>query len=66
MPGKIVRVDAAPGQRVAKGDILLILEAMKMEHRITATSNGTVSEVRVHEGQQVDAGAVLLVVEAED
>jgi len=66
MPGKIVRVDAAPGQRVAKGDILLILEAMKMEHRITATSNGIVAEVRVHEGQQVDAGAVLLVVEAEE
>jgi propionyl-CoA carboxylase alpha chain len=66
MPGKIVRVDASPGQRVTKGQVLLILEAMKMEHRIMATSDGTVAEVRVHEGQQVDARQVLVVVEAEE
>jgi propionyl-CoA carboxylase alpha chain len=62
MPGTVVRVNAEPGAQVAAGDVLLVLEAMKMEHPVRATVDGAVSEVLVAAGQQVDAGAVLVVV----
>jgi len=65
MPGKIVAVNVKPGQRVTAGQVLIILEAMKMEHRVTCAEDGIVSEVRVTEGAQVDAGQVLLVVDTE-
>jgi len=58
-----VAVHVEPGQAVGAGDVLIILEAMKMEHRITCIEQGTVNEVRVAVGQQVEAGAVLLVVD---
>jgi biotin carboxyl carrier protein len=48
---------------VKKGDTLIILEAMKMEHEVTAPHDGVVREVLVEVGQQVDAGDVLVVVE---
>ncbi len=63
MPGNVVRVHTEPGRAVRAGDPLLVLEAMKMEHVIRAPSDGTVTEVRVVPGQQVDAGVVLAVVE---
>jgi propionyl-CoA carboxylase alpha chain len=63
MPGAVTRVDVEIGAAVAKGDTLVVLEAMKMEHAIRATQDGTVSEVRVRAGDQVDTGAVLVVVE---
>ena len=67
MPGTVVRVDAVVGALVAAGEVLAVLEAMKMEHTITAAVAGVVAEVRVHAGQVVAAGAVLVVVgEAED
>ncbi|MEV3927395.1 acetyl/propionyl/methylcrotonyl-CoA carboxylase subunit alpha [Actinomadura coerulea] len=63
MPGTVVRVDAEPGAEVAEGQTLVVLEAMKMEHRIAAPSAGTVAELNVTAGQQVESGAVLAVIE---
>ncbi|HKU46335.1 MAG TPA: acetyl/propionyl/methylcrotonyl-CoA carboxylase subunit alpha, partial [Burkholderiales bacterium] len=60
MPGKIIKVMAAPGAKVAKGQALLILEAMKMEHTITAPADGTVKEVHYAAGDQVLEGAELI------
>ncbi|MCW2571319.1 MAG: methylcrotonoyl-CoA carboxylase [Frankiales bacterium] len=62
MPGTVVRVAAELGQQVAAGDVLVVLEAMKMEHAVRATVDGKVDDVLVIAGQQVDDGAVLVVV----
>jgi propionyl-CoA carboxylase alpha chain len=62
MPGTVVRVAAAVGQVVAPGDVVVVLEAMKMEHAVRAGSEGTVAEVAVVAGDQVDSGALLAVV----
>jgi propionyl-CoA carboxylase alpha chain len=64
MPGTVVRVAVDQGQRVEAGAELLVLEAMKMEHRVHASTAGTVAELRITRGQQVNAGDVLVVVEA--
>lgn len=64
MPGRVVAVAAAPGDRVAKGQALVVLEAMKMEHTVAAPADGGVSEVRVRAGDQVEEGAVLVVMDA--
>jgi acetyl/propionyl-CoA carboxylase alpha subunit len=64
MPGAVVRVLVEMGAAVGKGDPLVVLEAMKMEHTIASPADGVVSEIRVQAGQQVDAGAVLAHVEA--
>ena len=61
MPGKILAVRVEAGQAVRKGETLVILEAMKMEHEVVAPHDGVVQEVSVQTGQQVDAGAVLVV-----
>ncbi|HEX6391648.1 MAG TPA: biotin/lipoyl-containing protein, partial [Solirubrobacteraceae bacterium] len=63
MPGLVVRVLAATGEAVTKGQPLLVLEAMKMEHEIAAPADGALSELRVSEGAQVEAGAVLAVID---
>jgi propionyl-CoA carboxylase alpha chain len=60
----VVRILVEAGDTVAAGQPLLILEAMKMEHTIQAPHDGNVVEVRVAVGQQVEAGAVLAVVES--
>lgn len=60
MPGTILDVKVAPGQAVNAGDILLILEAMKMENEITAVTAGTVDSVAVTKGAAVNAGDVLV------
>jgi acetyl/propionyl-CoA carboxylase alpha subunit len=62
MPGTVVRVAAEKGQTVTAGDVLVVLEAMKMEHSVRAPLDGTVDDVLVLPGQQVDDGAVLVVV----
>jgi propionyl-CoA carboxylase alpha chain/3-methylcrotonyl-CoA carboxylase alpha subunit len=59
MPGKIVSVSAKPGDRVTKGQPLVTLEAMKMEHTLTAPFDGTVSELSANPGDQVSEGVVL-------
>lgn len=65
MPGAVVRVSVTQGQPVAAGDEVLVLEAMKMEHRVFAPTAGTVTSVAVTPGDQVAAGTVLAVVSAE-
>ncbi len=63
MPGRILAVRTAPGERVTKGQVLVVLEAMKMEHEVRAPEDGLVREVPVEVGQQVDAGALLVILE---
>ncbi|MEV0383699.1 biotin carboxylase N-terminal domain-containing protein [Nonomuraea sp. NPDC050643] len=63
MPGTVLRVEVAAGDRVTKGQAVLVLEAMKMEHRIAAPSDGVVAGVHVEKGRQVDAGAVLAIIQ---
>jgi len=63
MPGKIIKVLAQAGAQVAKGDALLILEAMKMEHTITAPAAGRVKEIHYGAGEQVLEGAELITLE---
>ena len=60
MPGKILGVKVAAGQAVKKGDVLVVLEAMKMENEIVAPQDGTVASVNTTVGEQVEAGAVLV------
>ena len=61
MPGTILKVNVAVGQKVAKDTVLCILEAMKMENEILAPADGTVSQVLVSNGTNVDTGAPLIV-----
>jgi glutaconyl-CoA/methylmalonyl-CoA decarboxylase subunit gamma len=61
MPGKVLSVAVKAGQAVKKGDILLVLEAMKMANEITCPADGTVADVRVAAGQMVKVGEVLIV-----
>jgi 3-methylcrotonyl-CoA carboxylase alpha subunit len=64
MPGKVTSVDVAAGEQVAKGQRLLTLEAMKMEHAMVAPFDGVVAELNVEAGAQVQVEAVLARVEA--
>ena len=59
MPGRIRQVNVAEGDRVAKGQVLLVLEAMKMEHAIRSPHAGLVKRLAYREGDLVDAGAEL-------
>jgi 3-methylcrotonyl-CoA carboxylase alpha subunit len=63
MPGKVIAVDVAQGDTVIEGQRLLVLEAMKMEHALTAPFAGTVAELTVAQGQQVEVEALLARVE---
>ena len=63
MPGKVVRVLVKPGDDVKGRQGLVVVEAMKMENELRAARDGRVRDVAVVEGQSVDAGAVLLIVE---
>lgn len=60
MPGKILRVNVKEGETVSKGDLLLILEAMKMENEIFAPSSGVVKRVAVSPGDSVNTGDLLV------
>ena len=60
MPGTILAVNVKPGQAVKKGDVLIMLEAMKMENEFMAPVDGTVGAVNVTKGQSVQSGDVLL------
>ncbi len=65
MPGKVIDLRVAPGDRVAAGDVVIVLEAMKMEHPMRAAEDGVVRELRVAVGDQVEAGTLLLVVDSD-
>ena len=58
--GAVVKVNARPGQAVKAGDVLAVMEAMKMEMRLTAQADGTVSAVHAIEGSQATSGSVLI------
>ena len=60
MPGNILDVKVAAGASVKAGDVLVILEAMKMENEIVAPQDGTVASVNVHKGDTVNSGDVLV------
>ncbi|MGZ5367296.1 MAG: ATP-binding protein [Aeromicrobium sp.] len=62
MPAAVISVNVENGQHVTKGDIVVVLEAMKMQHTITAPVSGVVSEISVTPGTQVESGAVLAVI----
>jgi len=66
MPGTVVRVAVGQGEKVTEGQPLLWLEAMKMQHRINAPTDGVVTELGVKAGDQVEVGRVLAVVSAEE
>ena len=59
MPGKILAVKANAGQAVKKGDVIMVLEAMKMENDIVAPQDGTIASVNVGVGDSVESGATL-------
>ena len=60
MPGSILKINVTAGQAVAKGDVLCVLEAMKMENEIMAPSDGTVASVNTQKGASVNSGDLLL------
>ncbi|HBU41168.1 MAG TPA: hypothetical protein DEB59_11990 [Acidimicrobiaceae bacterium] len=66
MPGKILAINISEGDSVETGQLLVLMEAMKMEHQIVAAFDGSVSEVRVAVGDQVDNGELLVVIASED
>jgi pyruvate carboxylase subunit B len=65
MPGLVLRVQVAPGQNVAAGTGVIVLEAMKMENELKAVGAGVVRSVRVSAGEAVEKGQVLIEFEAD-
>ena len=63
IPGKVVTIHVAVGDQVEEGEVLLILEAMKMQNEIQAPIQGTVSEVNCESGDSVEANAPLVIIE---
>lgn len=62
MPGNILKINVAQGQKVNEGDCIIVLEAMKMENEIVATKSGTIAQIVVAKGATVDTGAPLAVI----
>ena len=65
IPGKIVTIEVKEGQQVSEGQVVLILEAMKMQNEIQAPVNGTVVSVNCGEGDSIEANVPLIVIEPE-
>jgi biotin carboxyl carrier protein len=66
MPGHVLDVRTAPGAQVKRGTVLVVLEAMKMEHSLVAPWDAVVSEVRVTAGERVDEGTELVLLAPKD
>lgn len=62
MPGNILKINVTQGQKVNEGDVLIVLEAMKMENEISATKSGTVAQINVTKGEVVETGTPLVVI----
>ena len=62
MPGNILKINVALGQKVKEGDVLIVLEAMKMENEIVAPKGGSVAQIAVSKGQVVETGSPLIVI----
>ena len=66
MQGTIVKIQVAEGDKVKAGDILVVLEAMKMENNIASDVNGTIAEITIEEGDSVGAGDIIILIDLED
>ena len=62
MPGNVLKINVTPGQKVNEGDVLLILEAMKMENEVVSTKTGPVAQIVVDKGAVVETGSPLVVI----
>lgn len=62
MPGNILKINVSQGQKVNEGDVLIVIEAMKMENEIVATKSGTVAQIVTAKGAVVETGAPLVVI----
>ncbi len=62
MPGNILKINVTLGQKVKEGDVLIVLEAMKMENEIVAPKAGSVAQIAVSKGQVVETGSPLVVI----
>lgn len=62
MPGNILKINVTQGQHVEEGDVLLVLEAMKMENEVVANKAGTVAQIVVSKGAVVETGSALVVI----
>lgn len=62
MPGNVMKILVSQGQKVKEGEVLIILEAMKMENEIVASKSGTVAQIAVTKGQVVETGTPLVVI----
>ncbi len=66
MPGKILEILCSLGDQVETGQTLIVMEAMKMEHRIAANTSGTIAAIHHEVGEQVDAGSTLIDIESDE
>ena len=66
MQGTIVKIQVAEGDKDEAGDILVVLEAMKMENNIASDVNGTIAEITIEEGDSVGAGDIIILIDLED
>lgn len=62
MPGNVLKINVSLGQKVEEGEVVVILEAMKMENEIVATKSGTIAQIVVDKGAVVETGAPLVVI----
>jgi len=62
MPGKVIELKVKLGSKIKKGETLVILEAMKMEHSVIAAQDGVIDELFINQNEQVENGALLMII----